>query len=345
MIGIIRKVTIVLVVLLLLIGLISGGLVWWCALRENISEGGSYTLLVRPEESIDDVMDRLENDKVMSSDDSFESLVVLLQHYDGCEIRPGRYILKPGMRNIDVVRKLRHGWQEPVRLVINSMRLPENFAASVGRQLMYDSAAVMAFISDTAKMSALGLSYENLFANIVENTYEVWWTETPSELFARLVREKDKFWSRSDRAARAEKLGLSPEEVCIVASIVDGESHYKPELPTIAGLYINRLRKGMLLQSDPTVKFALRDFAKKRILNADLRCDSPYNTYMYKGLPPGPICLPNQSTIEAVLNAENTHYIYMCADASLNGTHRFAVTEAEHARNAAAYHKAIRGLR
>ncbi|MCQ2344253.1 MAG: endolytic transglycosylase MltG [Paludibacteraceae bacterium] len=345
MIAFIKKMTVVVIVVLLLIGLISGVLVWWVALRNNVRQGDSYTLFVRPFDDMEDVLDRLEDDNILLSSSSIESLVVLLHHYDGCEIRPGRYILKPGMRNIDIVRKLRHGWQEPVRLVINSMRLPENFAASVGRQLMYDSAAVMAFISDSAQMNALGLTYENLFANIVENTYEVWWTEKPSELFARLVNENGKYWAKNDRLGRAERLGLTPEQICIVASIVDCESHYKPELPTIAGLYINRLKKDMLLQSDPTVKFALKDFAKKRILNADLKCNSPYNTYIYKGLPPGPICLPNQSTIEAVLNAENTHYIYMCADASLNGTHRFAVTEAEHARNAAAYHKAIRGLR
>lgn len=341
----IKKLTVVLVVLLLLIGLIIGALIWWCALRENVSEGVSYSLYVRPADDIVDVIDVLEDNNILRSSDSFESLVVIIQHFDDCKICPGHYILRPGMRNIDIIRKLTHGWQEPVRFVINNMRLPENFAASVGRQLMYDSAYVMAFLSDTAQMNVLGLNHTNLFAHIIENTYEVWWTEKPSELMARLVSENDKFWLKNNRIDKAESLGLTPEQVCIIASIVDCESHYKPELSTIAGLYINRLKKDMLLQSDPTVKFALRNFAKKRILNADLKCNSPYNTYIYKGLPPGPICLPNQSTIEAVLNAENTHYLYMCADPSLNGTHRFAVTAAEHARNATAYHKAIRGLK
>lgn len=337
-----RKILVTLMIIALLVVGAGLGATWYISYKPNVRLDKSLTFYVYPGDEFEDVIDGLCNQKVFKSENTIMLCGMLNRHFKMYKnIETGCYQLNPGMKNIEVVRMLYHGWQTPVRLVVNNMRLPEDFAASVGRQLMIDSLDVMNVIEDSA---IYGITYQNLFENIVENSYEFYWNVSTDELFARLVQEKDKFWN-SSRISMAEKLGLSPSQVCIIASIVDEESHYKPELSTIAGLYINRFKHGMLLQSDPTVKFAQRDFMKTRILNKDLACNSPYNTYKYPGLPPGPIRLPQSSTIDAVLNADVTHnYIYMCADPSFNGCHRFAVTLAEHNRNAAAYHSALNKL-
>lgn len=324
--------------------LIVSGLVWHFVMRPNTNNESPYLFYVYQEDDFDDVVDRLDNEKMLKNSSSLVLFGDVSNRKEVRKVVPGCYTLRPGMRNLDIARMVFLGWQTPVRLTFNSLRLPENFAATVSRQLMMDSLEVMRFVQDSAKMASLGMTYENMFTMIVPNTYEVWWNVSVDELMTRLVKERDDFWNKNDRLQKAEKLGLTPAEVATLASIVDEESHYGPELSTIAGLYLNRLRKGMLLQSDPTVKYALRDFAKTRILNEDLKADSPYNTYKYKGLPPGPIRLPNAGTIDAVLNAESHKYIYMCADPSFNGTHRFAVTLSEHTRNAAAYHAALSKL-
>lgn len=340
----VRNLLISIGVILIVLMASAGVTVWYLAFKPNVACSDNYALYVRPGDDFDDVVEHLEPQGVLSSLSSFHLFGSLVYFRDVRAVRPGYYELRPGMRNLDIARALAKGWQTPVRLVVNNMRLPEDFAGRVAKQLMLDSADVESFFNDTVAMRALGLTRENLFAMIVADTYEVWWDVSAKELMQRLVDERNNYWSRNNRTARAQALGLTPEEVATLASIVDSESNHRPELSTIAGLYINRLRKGMLLQSDPTVKFALRDFAKKRILNADLTVDSPYNTYRRPGLPPGPIRLPNSFTIEAVLDAPATPYIYMCADPSLNGTHRFARTAAEHSRNAQAYHKAISAI-
>ena len=180
------------------------------------------------------------------------------------------------------------------------------------------------------------------FALVIRNTYEVWWTVSVENLMKRLKKENDAFWNANDRRAKADKLGLTIPEVITLASIVEEETNYQPEKSRVAGLYLNRLRKGIRLQSDPTVKFAMKDFKLNRILYEHLKIDDPYNTYVYAGLPPGPIRLPSVATIDAVLNAEKHNYIFMCAHPDFNGTHNFAVTLAEHNRNAAKYHVALR---
>ncbi len=329
---------------ILAIGLIISGLVWWLMLKPNTNNESSYLFYVYPEDDFDDIVDRLDNEKMLGNSSSLVLFADVSNRKNARQVVPGCYTLRPGMRNIDIARMVFLGWQTPVRLTFNSMRLSENFAAAVSRQLMVDSLEVVRFVKDSAKMAELGMTYENMFTMIVPNTYEVWWSVSVDELMARLVKERNEFWNKNNRLQKAEQLGLTPAEVATLASIVDEESHYGPELPRIAGLYLNRLKKGMLLQSDPTVKYALRDFGKTRILNEDLKVESPYNTYKYKGLPPGPIRLPNTGTIDAVLNAETHKYIYMCADPSFNGTHRFAVTIGEHNRNAAAYHSALSKL-
>jgi UPF0755 protein len=237
---------------------------------------------------------------------------------------------------------VQRGEQVPVKLTINYMRLPEQFASKVSHQLMLDSAEIMNYITDKERMAELGYAPEHLFALVIRNTYEVWWTVSVEKLMQRLKKENDAFWNANDRRAKAQKLGLTIPEVITLASIVEEETNHQPEKSRVAGLYLNRLRKGIRLQSDPTVKYALKDFKLNRILFEHLKVDDPYNTYMYAGLPPGPIRLPSVATIDAVLNAEKHNYIYMCAHPDFNGTHNFAVTLAEHNRNAAKYHVALR---
>jgi len=339
---ILRKIIVILIVIVVVVVAFGFGATWYVSYKSNVKLTEPLIFYVYPGDEFEDVVDELCKEKAFENENTIVLCGVLNKHFKMYNhIETGCYQLKPDMRNIDVVRMLYNGWQMPVRFVINNMRLPEDFASFAGRKLMMDSCDVISLISDS---SFQGITYENFFEHIVENTYEFYWNVTPEELISRLAAENDKFWSE-ERKAKAKRLGLTPSQVVIIASIVDEESHYKPELSIIAGLYINRFRKGMLLQSDPTVKFALRDFMKTRILNKDLVCNSPYNTYKFAGLPPGPIRLPLSSTIDAVLNADVTHnYIYMCADPSFNGSHRFAVSLAEHNKNAAAYHAALNKL-
>ncbi len=340
-----KKILVILIVIAVIV--VAGGIVgtWYVSYKPNVKLDKTLTFYVNSGDEFEDVIDFLCSQKAFKSENTIVLCGIFNKRFKMYHhIETGCYELKPGMRNIEVVRMLYNGWQSPIRFVVNNMRLPEDFAACASRQLMIDSLEVMDFIKDEQRMDSLGLTYQNLFENIIENTYEVYWNISVEELLMRMKMENEKFWS-ANRIAKAEQLGLTPSQVCIIASIVDEESHYKPELPIIAGLYINRLKIDMPLQSCPTVKFAQRDFMKTRVLDKDLLFDSPYNTYKYKGLPPGPIRLPLSSTIDAVLNADRTHnYIYMCADASFNGRHRFAVTLAEHNRNAADYHRALNKL-
>lgn len=260
--------------------------------------------------------------------------------------RTGRYIVDNGMRSLDLYRRLRNGQQSPVQLVVPSVRTLDRLASRLSAQLMIDSAQMAAAFCDTAFTAQYGYSVATLPALFVPNTYEVYWNVSLSSLMRRMVQEHEKFWNDS-RRAKADALGLSSVEVATLASIVDEETANNGEKPMIAGLYLNRLRRGMLLQADPTVKFAQGDFALRRILYSHLDVDNPYNTYRYAGLPPGPIRVPSVAGLDAVLNAVSHPYIYMCAKEDFSGTHNFAVTLSEHMRNARRYARALneRGIR
>lgn len=254
--------------------------------------------------------------------------------------KPGHYILKKGMSAVDVARMLKLGEQTPVRITINNVRIPAELASKLARQLEADSTAFAATLTSDAAAREAGFDSLSLFSMFIPNTYEVYWTMTPEEFVGRMKREYDAFWT----PARDEKLArcrMSRFEVMTLASILYEETKAVDEMPRIAGVYINRLRKGMLLQADPTVKYALQDFALTRILHSHLKVQSPYNTYVTKGLPPSPICMPSIDAIDAVLNYEEHPYIYFCARPTFDGHHNFAVTYNEHLANARAYVKAL----
>ena len=272
----------------------------------------------------------------------FESLV----RYQGYTLKTGRYAIKPTDNMRYLHRRLSMGYQTPIKLTIGSVRTLDRMARNVSRQLMIDSTEVANLLNDTAYIRKMGYSKETLPALFIPNTYEVYWDMSAEDFMTRMQKEHKAYWNEK-RMKQAEAIGLTPIEVATLASIVEEETANQAEKPMVAGLYINRLKKGMLLQADPTVKFSLQEFGLKRILFRHLEVDSPYNTYKYAGLPPGPIRVPSYQGLESVLNYTKHNYIYMCAKEDFSGTHNFAVTSAQHAANARKYQQALnrKGIR
>lgn len=272
----------------------------------------------------------------------------LLSRHSGYSknIMTGKYAILPEEGIIAVLRKLKNGHQEPVRLTIPESRTTDRLAGALSRKLMMDSVALSVLLKDSTLCAKMGYDTATIVCLFVPNTYEVYWNTSIENFLTRMKKEHDKFWNK-DRQAKAAALGLNPNKVCTLASIIDEETSNNPEKPMIARMYMNRLEKGMPLQADPTVKFALKDFALKRIYHNMLNTESPYNTYKYAGLPPGPIKVASVAGIDAVLNAPQHQYLYMCAKEDFSGTHNFASSYSEHLRNAARYSKALneRGIK
>lgn len=258
----------------------------------------------------------------------------------GGKLKPGKYRLKLGMNNRALVNMLKAGNQEPVKIKFQNIRKKENFASYLGKELEQDSVTFSRYLDSAAYAEKFGFDTDNFYAMFIPNTYEIYWAVKPDEFFERMNKEYTKFWNKA-RKEKANALSLSPIQVTILASIVDAEALYDREMPIIAGLYLNRLEKGIKLQADPTVIFANNDFTVKRVTGPLLRKDSKYNTYLYAGLPPGPIGMPSINAIDAVLNREKNNYIYMCAKEDFSGYHNFAVSKAEHEANAKKYREAL----
>lgn len=327
-----------------IIGVIIGG--WYAhkvVLSPNfkVDDNKKQCIYVYPNDNIDKLVAQMESENVTINPD-YVRLTARILKMDKHKLKAGCYKISDNESSWSVMQRIRRGEQTPVKLTINNVRTAGQFASKVSKQLMMDSASVMNFVTDTARMKELGFASHELFVLVVSNTYEMWWTISTDALMKRLAAEHDKFWQRNERDKRAQIIGLTRAEVVTLASIVDEETAKAGEQRRIAGLYLNRLHCGMLLQSDPTVKYATGDFMLTQILYSHLAIDSPYNTYRYAGLPPGPIRLPNTATIDAVLDAEQHNYLYMCADASMNGTHKFATTLSQHNINAQQYHAALR---
>ncbi|WP_291725367.1 endolytic transglycosylase MltG [Bernardetia sp.] len=262
-------------------------------------------------------------------------------------VKAGRYILTPKTNTIDFVRQLRSGNQAPVNVTFNqNLRFLTDLAGKITNNLELDSAEFATYLQDESTAKEFGFDKDNFISMFIPNTYEMYWTATKEEVVERMKKEYDKFWT-DKRKELAKAKGLSQKEVAILASIVDAETRYADEKPRVAGVYLNRLEKEMLLQADPTLVFAHKDFTIKRVLNSHKEIESPFNTYKYAGLPPAPIRLPSISGLNAVLNAENHEYIFFCAKEDLSGYHAFAKTNAEHEANARRYHRALneRGIK
>ncbi len=254
---------------------------------------------------------------------------------------PGHYVFPAQMGDKEFINRLKLGEQTPVKLKwTNSVRTREELAGRIGAQLLMDSATILSMLEDDKYMANFGMNKETSRCLFIPNTYEVYWTISPDALFKRMEREYNTFWNE-ERRRKAEERNLTPIDIAIIASIVEGETYVTKDMPTIASLYMNRLRIGMPLQACPTIKYALGDFKLKRILNRHLNVDSPYNTYKNKGLPPGPIRCPLPRTMDYVLDAPKTNYLYMCASPKLDGTHIFSSSYGTHASAARSYHKTM----
>ncbi len=255
-------------------------------------------------------------------------------------VKPGRYIIKNGMTNLELVNMLRAGEQVPVKVIFNNVRDIYQLAGRVGKQIEADSASIVKLLTDSAYLAKMGVKPEYASTIFIPNTYEFWWNTDADSFIKRMYKEYQKFWN-TERDKKAKNLGMSREEVVTLASIVEKETNKDDEKPKIAGVYINRLKHSWRLQADPTLVYALGDFSVKRVLNKYKTIDSPYNTYKYLGLPPGPICIPSIASIDAVLNYDKSGYFYFCAKDDFSGYHVFAKTNKQHQINARKYQKAL----
>ena len=290
----------------------------------------------------DDTQDSVINKiKPIALPTSMAGLQTLLRHagYED-HIKTGRYAIKPGEGAITIFRHLRSGQQESLHLTIPEVRTMDRLAAVLGKRLMIDSATIASALYSQEVTTKLGYDTCTIAAMFIPNTYDIYWNISIDGLLERMQKEHDRFWN-ADRKAKAEQIQLTPNEVATLASIIDEETANNAEKPMIAGMYMNRLKENMPLQADPTIKFALKDFALKRIYNKLLKVDSPYNTYVHEGLPPGPIKIASIKGTDAVLNHVNHDFLYMCAKEDFSGTHNFAKTYPEHLKNAAKYTKAL----
>lgn len=254
---------------------------------------------------------------------------------------PGYYRFGAKVANRDLMRRLQYGEETPIKLSFtHAIRTREQLAGFMGKKLLLDSVDVIQRLNDEEYMAHFDLIPETAVCLFIPNTYEVYWTMSADQLFARMYKEYQRFWN-DERLAKAKRLGLTPVEVATIASIIASETNKTEEYPTIASIYINRLNKGIALQACPTVIFATGDFSLRRVLKRHLTIDSPYNTYKYRGLPPGPIRLSRPDVIDAVLNAPKTNYLYMCANPDFSGTHIFSSTYAQHSAVARQYQRAL----
>jgi len=332
--------TILVTICLALIGVCAG----WFFLSPFSQLKDTYYIYIDADDNADSVQAKLSPVGHTYSNIAYNTLV---RHSSYAEnVKTGRYAIAPDDTPIDVFRRLKGGRQTPLLLTIPSVRTTDRLSQYLGEKLMTDSAAFMKAFGDSVVCNKYGCDTATVICLFIPNTYEVYWDLKAEQLMERMKKEHDTFWNGT-RQQQAAAAGLSEHEVQTLASIVDEETANDAEKPMIAGMYINRLKKGMPLQADPTVKYAWRDFGLRRIYNKLLAIDSPYNTYKYEGLPPGPIRIASVAGIDAVLNYVPHDYLYMCAKEDFSGTHNFAVTYREHLANAAKYVKALnkRGIK
>jgi len=282
------------------------------------------------------VLDTLNNQGIHPNRQLFDPLAKCMA-FKRERMRSGRCQLQAGMSYLGLIRHLRSGAQMTVDVVLTTEREPMNVAAKAARFLEPDSLDFVRLFQNEAFLDSIGYSQQTLQTLFIPNTYELYWNSSPRDFVARMVKEHERFWNTNNRRQRAEAKGMSPSEVYTLASIVEKESLDPSEQSRIAGLYLNRLEQGMLLQADPTVVFAVRQFDLGRVLNKHLEYDSPYNTYKYAGLPPGPITMASPGSIDGVLEPEQHDYLYMCSRGDGTEKHNFAKSIAGHGRNIAIY--------
>ena len=303
-------------------------------LPENVEEKYIY---IPTGADFHQVIQILSESGLLINANSFEWLAITKKYTTN--IKPGRYRINRNLNNNELINLLRSGKQTPIKVTFNNLRNKEQFAGKIANQIETDSADLVTYITDTSFLNSNGFTAENVICLFVPNTYELYWNTSAKQFMERMQKEYKTFWN-VDRKTKAKKIKLTPFEIIALASIVEKEQSRRiEERPMIAGLYLNRIKQKEKLQSDPTVIFANNDFSIKQVLNKHLKFESPYNTYIYFGLPPGPICIPSINAIDAVLNAEQHNYIFMCAKGDASGLHNFAITNREHNNNRTQYKK------
>lgn len=294
------------------------------------------TIYIYPNTDTDDFIEILKNEHILKFPCTFQ----LATHFRYFVAKPGRYVLKKGMNNNDLINKIRIGDQDPITLTFNNVRTIDDLAEKIDGKFIFTKQDFLDVINDKDFIDSLGFNKYNIACIFIPNTYYFLWTTTPKQFVLKMKNEWDNFWT-NERLEKAQALHLTPTQVCTLASIVEAETKKWDEMPIVAGVYINRLRRNMPLQSDPTIIFAHQDFNIKRVLHKHLEIDSPYNTYKNLGLPPGPILLPSPQAIDAVLNYQKHDYLFFCARDDLSGYHTFSRTASEHMQCAKKYHAAL----
>lgn len=333
-----KRIIIIIAAVLLLTG--AGAVFYFYRLFTTpVSVCDDYRIFITPDDTQESIMAGiLESDSHAKT----KALDYLLKHRDyDKHIHTGCYTILSGANPKQVADMLCSGAQTPVRLTINSTRTVGQMVRAIANQIMIDSTQIASRLNDPSFLDSLGYSPATVFCMIIPNTYQVYWNTSADALISRLVKERDRFWNQ-DRRDKANKIGLTEQQVITLASIVEEETAKTDELPVVAGLYMNRLQRNMLLQADPTVIFALGGERPKRVLKVHLEVDSPYNTYKYPGLPPAPIRFVSTRSIDAVLNYSKHNYLYMCAKEDFSGYHNFTSSLSQHNANAARYQRALR---
>jgi len=324
----------------------SGGLYIYRELFQpnvTVSSNENY-VLIPTGSSFADVVNVLNDKKLLINEKTFVWTAKQMKYI--ANVKPGRYLIKPKMNNRELVSLLRSGKQTPVKVIFNNIRTRDQLAERISSQLEAKRHALLNLMNDEDYVRKFGMNSENVLSMFIPNTYEFYWNTSADQFLQRMKKEYDKFWN-ADRMNKARKIGFKPAEVSVLASIVQQETNQDDEKNIIAGVYINRYHKGMRLEADPTLVYALGDFNVTRVLNVYKEIDSPYNTYKYAGLPPGPICLPTKTSIDAVLNYIHHNYIYFCAKEDFSGRHSFASTYSQHCVNAKKFQRALdrRGIK
>ncbi|RYG05984.1 MAG: endolytic transglycosylase MltG [Chitinophagaceae bacterium] len=326
---------------ILVLILLAGAAVAWRFLLSNTRfNQKSSNLYIRTGEATKEAVLK-SLDTIISNPGSFDLVANRLDVWDN--LTPGKYEIKKGTSLLTLARMLRNHQQSPVNFTITKVRTKEGLAGMIGKKFECDSLSAINYMNNQDTLAFYGLDSNTIITAVFPNTYTYFWNSTPSIVFRKFFSEYKTIWNE-DRKTKAAKLGLSPTEVYILASIVEEETNAKSEKDTIASVYRNRIKKSMRLGADPTVKFALRDFSLKRIYEKHLAVVSPYNTYRVFGLPPGPICTPSLETLDEVLNSPETEYLYFVAKADLSGTHLFAKTYNDHLKFAKMYRQTLDSL-
>ena len=329
-----------LLVIILLIIIITGGAAAWIFLGSstNFSAPKTYLYIRTNASNKQAILDSIKKENIVTNIAAFKWLAGQMHYWNN--IKPGKYEIDKGASLLTIVRMLKNGHQVPVHLVITKLRTKEDLARVTGRMFEFDSSAMHHFLNDEDSLKRFNADTNTAMVNVLPDSYTFFWNTTPSAVYQKFYSRAKKFWT-TDRRTKAADHGLSPAQAYILSSIIEEETNNNSEKGNIASVYLNRMNKGMPLQADPTIKFAMHDFGLRRIYEKYLFTESPYNTYRNKGLPPGPICTPSEKTIDAVLNSPQTDYMYFVANSDFNGTHVFSSSYEEHMKNARQYQQAL----